>query len=212
MMKQYFRTFFFDPKNIRSWCLVCMTFGYLTVLSGCATNPQARPNVTAGPDSFDGQTQQVYRQALSDLEEGRSGVAAESLEQLAQANPDVTEVWLNLALAFYRENDRDRAEQTVDRILARWPDTAPACNLAGLLALQAGEFEAAEKRFGQALQIDPDYVNALYNMALLKDVYLQDLSGAIHFYQQYLVHAADDEATAQWLEELRQTLGQEARP
>lgn len=212
MMKRLIPTRMITAGIARTVWAISMVLGCAAGLAGCASQPLSRDGGAAGPGSLDGQTQQIYRQALSDLDEGRSQDAAETLTQLAQTNPDITEVWLNLALAFYQQNDRERAEQTIDRILARWPGTAPACNLAGLLALQAGEFDTAEHRFEQALQINPDYVNALYNMALLKDIYLQDLPEAIRFYRQYLTHAADDEATAQWLEELQLSIGQEASP
>ncbi len=195
---------------LQAMSAVAMSLGIVAALSGCASQPPSRGEISAGPGGLDAPAQQIYRQALSDLDQGKSQAAAQSLEQLAQSNPHITEVWLNLALAFYHQNDRKRAEQTIDRILEEWPVTAPACNLAGLLALQAGKFDTAEHRFEQALQIDPDYVNALYNLALLKDIYLQDLPEAIHFYQQYLRHAKDDEATAQWLEELQLSVGQEA--
>lgn len=172
-----------------------------TGLWGCAT--QKRADLAAQLASLDEQAWQTYHRALTDLEDGKNLAAVAALESLTLSNPDVAEIWLNLALAHYHHNDLERAGQISDAILERWPETVPAHNLAGMIAMQAGEFDVAEARFENALLLNPGYVNALYNMALLKDVYLRDVPQAIHYYQRYLEYAGDDEETGHWLEELR---------
>ena len=58
-----------------------------------------------------------------------------------------------------------------------------------------------------ALKLSPQYANALYNMALLQDIYLQNTAVAVDYYNRYLAQVKDDEATKAWVENLAQSLG-----
>ncbi len=161
-----------------------------------------------GLDALPEADRQTFEQALQKMEQGAAVQAEPELARLAQASPPVREVWLNLALAQYQQNNLEKAAGTVTTILQRWEHTAPAHNLAGLIAVQEGQFDLAKTHYMQALRINPDYSNALYNMALLLDVYLQDIANAVQYYELYLDVADQDEDTRIWMEALKLSLHQ----
>ena len=61
-------------------------------------------------------------------------------------------------------------------------------------------------KYLKAIAIDAEYTNALFNMALLQDVYLRNIASAVDYYNRYLQHAQDDEATKSWVDNLTQIL------
>src|SRR5690606_37852398 len=106
----------------------------------------------------------------------------------------------------YQQEKWQAAETTVIQTLASFSRVPQAHNLAGLLAVEKGEFKKAEQHYLQALAVDASYANALFNMALLQDVYLRDLSSAVDYYNRYLQYAPEDEATKSWADSLAQSL------
>lgn len=176
----------------------------ITLLCVACGTTQTKPTGDS-VDTLPEADRQTFEKALHKMEQGAAVQAEPELARLAQSNP-VREVWLNLALAQYQQNNLEKAAGTVTTILQRWEDTVPAHNLAGLIAVQEGRFDLAKTHYMQALRINPNYSNALYNMALLLDVYLQDIANAVQYYELYLEVADQDEDTRIWMEELKLSL------
>ncbi len=59
----------------------------------------------------------------------------------------------------------DKALQELDAIEARQPDLAEVQNLRGVVAMQQGEYDQAEAAFRKALEIDPKFLHAGFNLA-----------------------------------------------
>lgn len=177
----------------------------LTLLCAACGTTRTKP-ADGSVDALSQENRQSFEQALQKMEQGAAMQAEPELARLAHSDPQVREVWLNLALAQYQQNNLEKAAETVATILQRWENTAPAHNLAGLIAVQEGQFDLAKQHYMHALRINPNYPNALYNMALLLDVYLQDIATAVEYYQLYLDVADQDEDTRIWLEELKLSL------
>lgn len=185
------------------WLLIC-----LVLLNACQSSGQ-KPSrqtdkKTSGIESLTEPQRALYQQALADLEEKKPQQAEQALSQLARERGDLAEPWLNLALSQYQQQHWEASAKTTEALLTRFPDLPQAYNLAGLLAVEKGEFSKAQEHYSRALQLDPDYANALYNMALLQDIYLQNIPSAVNYYSQYLRHV-EDEATKAWLEQLSQS-------
>jgi len=59
----------------------------------------------------------------------------------------------------------------------------------------------------KAIEIKPAYANAQYNLALLYDIYLQEIELAIKHYEIYTsLLKKPDEATQEWINHLKGTL------
>lgn len=181
-------------------------FFLVVLLSGCETPGTGSSKGSASVATLTPSQSERYQQALSKLEHAKPQEAEELLEDLVREKKDVAELWVNLALSQYQQSKWQMAEKTVQQTLSAFPRVAQAYNLAGLLAVEKGGFKEAEQHYLLALKIRPSYSNALYNMALLQDVYLRNIPMAVEYYNRYLAVVKDDEATKAWAENLTQSL------
>lgn len=176
-------------------------------LSACGTTGGKPEQKSAGIESLSPSQTGRFQDALAQLDQQQPKKAEKVLESLLRERTDVAELWLNLALSQYQQSNFTAAGKTITRVLATFPRTVQAHNLAGLLAVENGEFKKAEQHYADALKLSPAYANALYNMALLQDIYLQNTAVAVDYYNRYLAQVKDDEATKAWVENLAQSLG-----
>ena len=74
-----------------------------------------------------------------------------------------------------------------------------------------GHYKQAEAQYLAAIKLDAACASCHYNLALLYDLYYQDLGKAIGQYQAYLDHITNtDEDTQAWIEELKRNLARKA--
>lgn len=112
----------------------------LAVLGGCATTTST---TTTGP--------------ISDMRPGQPAAAEEGdAKRRAQ-------VRLELAAAYFGNNQMDVALQEANRAIAADPNLGAAYNLRGLIHANLGKDDPAESDFRRALAIDPRDADALQN-------------------------------------------------
>jgi tetratricopeptide (TPR) repeat protein len=192
---------FMKTLLLYGWLLMC-----LLTLNACQTSGQTQAvNKQAGLASLTESQQALYQQALADLEQHKPQQAEVGLSGLLRERSDLAELWLNLALSQYQQKNWEKTATTTATLLTKFPNVAQGHNLAGLLAVEKGEFAKAQEHYVKSLQLDPNYINALYNMALLQDVYLQNIPSAVNYYSLYLGQVEDEETKA-WMEHLSQTV------
>jgi len=91
----------------------------------------------------------------------------------------------------------------IDRLIIR-PSTSGS---ATLIAVSRGKYKEAETHYLTAIKLDNKNASAHYNLALLYDVFYQDIRSAIPHYEQYLALInQEDEDTLNWVEELKLNL------
>lgn len=147
--------------------------------------------------------QQEARRATRRAKAGDHSGALNILERLVEQQPHHPELWSNLATLYYQMGKPDALDQALARVQQLDPNNAQALNLAGILALDNHEPEAAQQLFAQSLEAHPNNPDAHYNLALIYDTYYQDLRRAIQHYQAYLQSLNEpDEATESWLKQL----------
>lgn len=195
----------FNPLKIQWW------FGLaLLVLTGCATqSPTDRTSdsVTARPTSLTPAEAKNYQNAMARIEDGEAGQAIGSLKKLTQAHPGQPGIWLNLAIAQYQDGKLDEAKTTLEQAQRLNNKISEIYNLAGLIAVDQGDYTAADKHYQTALKLNKHFADAHYNLALLCDIFYQDIGRAVDHYQQYLgLIKHEDKATTAWVEELKLTL------
>lgn len=194
-------------KNVRaalrlSW--VAFVAAWLWGCESTATKGGAERSTIA---SLSTDERKRYDEALANLANAQPKPAEQELSQLARRWPDIAEIWLNLALSQYQQDDLGKTKKTLTVLASRSNDVAQAHNLAGVIAVKEGDFVKAEMHYEKAINLKPDYSHALYNMALLQDVYLQDIASAVDYYQRYLQLAPEDTDTKGWAEGLKMSLG-----
>jgi tetratricopeptide (TPR) repeat protein len=146
---------------------------------------QLRPNPplsvtlsrTAGAKGLrvDGQGQSLLDQGNALLQDGKFDEALAAFEQFSAKYPEIYAARLNIATAYLKMGDLDRAESEFRGVLdkAAQGQGAAAMDketsmraLSGLgeLALKRGDFAAAQESFRKALEISPEDAAAAYNV------------------------------------------------
>lgn len=81
----------------------------------------------------------------------------------------------------------------------------PLYNNLGWLYIQKGKFREAEKSYLKAMELNPNYANAYYNLGLLYDLHLKDELGAIESFEKYIeLKGEKDSYVQKRLTEIRQ--------
>ena len=182
--------------------------GLLLAVAGCASAPQRQVAVEA-----DGELEPVYpaaaienySYALGLMDAGETKEARAALEKLAAKYPEYAGPLTNLAILAADGGDDAQAAAYLEQALAVCANCAQPWNQLGVLHRRAGRFDAAEAAYLAAVDSDPDYALAHYNLGVLYDLYQQRHETAVLHYERYVALAADGEGTAQvgkWIADL----------
>lgn len=149
-----------------------------------------------------------YQQGLDYLHIQQYAEAKTILEPIAKNHPQHFGAWINLATAYYGEDNIDAAQHAAQNAV-NMNDTEPDIhNLLGLLAVENKQYTEAEASYKLAIKIEPKFALAHYNLALLYDVYYQDIPTAYKHYNLYLANIKqEDTKTQEWVEQLKYSLG-----
>jgi tetratricopeptide (TPR) repeat protein len=171
---------------------------------------------------------QLFESALKivsqpDVSEQDLQTAFEQFQQLYQANPAYLGALVNAADIAYRLKKTEQAVSLYQQVLAQSAEPRVDQNTAsklqfkvhsltqlGLLAREAGQFDAAEDYYRQALSLAPQHPVVLRNFAILLDLYRGKLPEALQLYEQY--QALQDEPETQvndWIFDLKTRLPEE---
>lgn len=149
----------------------------------------------------------IYEQAIFALSENKLDEAEKLFLTMSEKQPDFAGTWANLALIDIKKEQFDSAQSHINTALEKNPDMPQALNIAGKLALQKDQLEKAKTYFQAAIKAKPDYALAHYNLALIYDIYFQDIINAIPHYERYLENTdQEDPDTERWLKGLKSTI------
>ena len=181
----------------------------LFFLAGCASAPPSSTGIAQATNKsgLNEKYRSEYLRALNALEEKNYKPASAALSKVMADNSGFVEGWGNLALAQLHNGEIQAAKQSVNNALQLEQQGAALYNLAGLIAAEDGAYKTAEQHYARALQINPNLANAHYNLALLNDIYYQNIAKAIQHYERYLalINEADPDTEA-WVQELKRNL------
>jgi len=182
----------------------------LLALSGCSSGPTATvgsPAINAKAAPLAEKDRTAYTNALAELDKGSAKEAAATLTKIANANPGYFDVWINLATAHYKLKEIDGAKRAITQAHKLQPNSAQVSNIQGLISTEDGRYKEAEQLYLASLKLDPNNASTHYNLALLYDIYYQNLPQAISHYESYLsLSSQKDEETEAWKDELKQIL------
>jgi len=141
-----------------------------------------------------------FRKARAAQEQGRDSQAVHHYRQALLLDPRLTEAYLNLGnIYFFRHRALEKALEMYTQVLKLDPNNEMAHNNLGVLFLRKGMPGQAETEFYAALQKNPGYVDALYNLACLAalknetETALDYLARAAAIQPETVVWAAGDE-------------------
>jgi tetratricopeptide (TPR) repeat protein len=152
----------------------------------------------------------LYQDGIKALKNQDYSAARRLFTEFANERPELAGAHTNLALISLIEEDVDQSLTYVNKALEVNPNQAQAYQLRGQILVQQGNIHDARKDYVRATELDPGYINAQYNLALLYDIYLQDLESAIEHYENYLSLLDEpDTKTQEWVDHLERALSNE---
>ena len=184
-------------------------------LAGCASGPSGKSSVSPGVTQQEKNSQKppienlvtLYQDALTELNKNNFKTAEKHFLRITQTHPDFAGPWANLALIYIKQKHYEKAENYIQKALEKNPEMAQALNMAGFVAERNGNINKAKNYYEKAIAKKPDYMLAHYNLALLYDVYLQNIAEAVKHYQKYLfLSDGEDKKTKNWVNELKLNL------
>ena len=189
---------------------------YLLLASVIATScaeQSTRPASTDIQDSsslsqaVSGSDRELYRDAITALNNKDFSTAQSLLNEFIRKKPMLAGGYTNLALLHLKKQEHDDSLKMVNKAIELNPKQAQAYNLRGQINVSLGKIHDAKDDYLKSVELKPSYTNAQYNLALLYDIYLQDLSLAIKHYEIYMsLLKTPDEATKEWINHLKGTL------
>lgn len=145
-----------------------------------------------------------FDHALQAMTNGNDKEAERLLQQIIAKYPELSGPKANLGIVYLRSGRLAEAKQMVSAAIQQNPNSAQYYNLLGIIDRSDGKFTEARKAYDGALLLDANYAYAHLNIAILYDLYLDDLDKALQHYQRYqaLLPKADPQVT-KWIADLQ---------
>lgn len=145
-----------------------------------------------------------YARALQARMAGKDKEALVMFRSLAERFPQLSGPQLNVGLIYMEQQDYAKAQQAFEKSLAINDSNPYAHNGLGLALREQGQFDNARIHYERALVLDPKYARAHFNLAVLAELYLQDLHLALEHFQAYQnLQKVPDDNVANWLVDLQ---------
>jgi tetratricopeptide (TPR) repeat protein len=90
--------------------------------------------------------------------------AKQQFEKALQIRPSYADAHAQLGLAFYRENQKDKAMSSYEKSLSLKPNNAKVYSNMGILYFESKQLAKAEEVYRKAVKLDPRFVDARRNL------------------------------------------------
>tara|TARA_R110002167_G_scaffold295447_1_gene499987 strand:- start:161 stop:862 length:702 start_codon:yes stop_codon:yes gene_type:complete len=175
----------------------------LTAMQIEVADLQAMPNLyleQAGnrKSTLSSQTLNQFQGALALKQQGKLSQAKKQLVTLAEEHPELSGIWLQLALVSKQQNKDDIEQKREDMLeylykaVAANPLNYLAQNELALVLRQQGQFQQSLSHYELALKSWPAFAPAYLNRGILYDLYMGKKSLALAEYELYQALSNDD--------------------
>lgn len=142
------------------------------------------------------------------LDQGKDKEGIALLETVTEAAPGLSAPRIDLAIAYQQDGDIEAAEAQLKKALEINPKHPVALNELGIIYRKTARFTEARRSYEAALAVYPGFHFARRNLAVLCDLYLDDVGCAVENYEAYMATVDSDEEAALWLKSARFRSGQ----
>lgn len=173
------------------------------VVSGCASQGTREVDTVAPVRPLEPAQQQLLDLAAQAAAREEWEAAAVQLRALLEQHPESVPARAQLAWVRQQQGHRPEAERLYREVLALDPGEARSVNNLALLVQGEGHFSEARALLLQGLEYSPDVPELHFNLAVLSELYLFDLEGALDHYRRYLQLADGEQAQVEgWIADL----------
>ena len=189
------------------------------VLSGCASSgPETKPakaNAAAigapVPADVSPQALTLFEQAVAVMASGDYLEAQFRFEEFVLQYPNFPAAYTNLAIIHAESGEDSAAEGRITDALLIDPRHTPTLNQLGMLLRRQGKFGEAEAAYLRAIEANPDYALAHYNLGVLYELYLQRLDDALVHFEKYQSLNGGDKQVERWITDLKRRVAADRR-
>ena len=144
-----------------------------------------------------------FLEASSLLEQKNYDQAIMLLKGVVGQSDQFSAPFINLGIAYARKDDLKNAEVNLQKAREINPRHPVALNELGLIYRKTGRYVEARQLYEELIKLYPDYLPARKNLAVLCDIYIQDLACALSQYEEYLVGEPTDEKVKIWVADVK---------
>ena len=192
-----------------------------SLLAACNTTPSKRAAATPArieimdsvgftiieESRVSGAVRSDYDRAMTLLASGQPDEGIALLESVVDKSPDLSAPRIDLGIAYHNQGDLESAETHLKQALDISPDHPIALNELGIIYRKTARFAESRRSYEAALAVYPGYHYARRNLAVLCDLYLEDLVCARQNYEAYMATVHSDEEASMWLRNVRFRMG-----
>jgi tetratricopeptide (TPR) repeat protein len=159
------------------------------------------------PQKISEQVDINFRAAVVAMQQKNWDFAESTLKKLAEKNPKLSGVHLNLGIVYRNKGNAEQAAEQFNLAINANMKNVDAYNQLAVLKREAGDFAAAESLYQKALGVWPFYPEGHKNIAILYDLYLGKPEQALPHYQAYQqLLPAPDKQVDSWVADLQRRL------
>ena len=159
------------------------------------------------PQKFSEQVEINFRSAVVAMQQKNWDYAESTLKLLAERNPKLSGVHLNLGIVYRNKGNAEKAAEEFNRAINANMKNVEAYNQLAVLKREAGDFTEAERLYQRVLTIWPFFPEGHKNIAILYDLYLGKPEQALPHYQAYQqLLPAPDKQVDSWVADVQRRL------
>lgn len=144
-----------------------------------------------------------YFRALQAIRQDDLGRALIMLQSLSSRYPMLSGPFVNQGIVYLKQEKYGDAEDVLREALKVNEQNPYAHNSLGVALREQGDFEQAKTHYQRAIELDPRYARAHFNMGVLAELYMQDLQLALRHFQTYQALQRDpDQTVGNWIADL----------
>lgn len=170
------------------------------VISGCATTSgkqQSASNIVLNEEQ-----NALFNAAMLKMEQEKYQAGIDQLEELVAQNKASAVPYINMAIAYKKLDEPEKAKEKLERALEIEPNNPVANNEYALLLRKKGQFVEARQTYEKILTKYPEFALANKNLGVLCDIYMKDYQCALDAYEAYSAVTPDDEDVQIWISDL----------